>query len=657
MTTSITALEVESLPEIDGIADESLINMSQLSISKDFVLIGPDVADTRPDFEGTVAVGYCKEGLYFVGRVSKKRSDVFSSALRKDSVWPYSGEDCIFLFLDASRDRRNAFFFGINANNTKADGIITAEGGFDYGWDADWLSGVKISDEVLTYEIFIPWKSISLKRKTDRMGLNIVIPSFNPAQTASWARCYRSLTEVSVFNDLILPRPVEQEIVLSLRPQSRYHGERVGEDRMSLVRGGFDLLFRSGAIADCVITVRPDFAEAEPDADQIILEKELQRYLPEKRLFFQMGLGLLDSRVFYTRRIEKIDYGAKAQGEIGSADYALFAWRGWHINASRLDGIFGATSFDLRQRVNAKAVAGVYRMGDRWSGTGEVDILAKMGKALSIGGNVSLHNEDGQATDSTLYYKGGIYYNWQSVDAFLSFHDCGPSVEPSTGFAYASDFEGLSAGIGKSGRFERLPNSYWSMSLFGGSFTRQNGRRYKSQVMTSFEFHPSEKAFFYIRPDYYSIVFGDREYINRVLFVCVSYGKSAGLGFESTIGESFGADVQHYVGHIWLSHGSWLNFTFSPQQLRQHWHEGGSDKQVLVDCYITLRPKEWLLLRSFAEYSEISNRIRMNGMVVFDPAPWKVVLAASHDHPTESSTGGEESANLVFKVSYNIQIR
>lgn len=69
-------------------------------------------------------------------------------------------------------------------------------------------------------------------------------------------------------------------------------------------------------------TVNPDFATVESDEEQVNLTRYELSY-PEKRLFFQEGNDMYDTRIktFYSRRIEDIMYGGKAIGKVGKYNF------------------------------------------------------------------------------------------------------------------------------------------------------------------------------------------------------------------------------------------------------------------------------------------------------------------------------------------------
>ena len=66
-------------------------------------------------------------------------------------------------------------------------------------------------------------------------------------------------------------------------------------------------------------TFRPDFAEVESDATQLVLDPRKSVQYPEKRPFFLDGLEQFNTpnNLVYTRQIESPLAAAKLTGELG----------------------------------------------------------------------------------------------------------------------------------------------------------------------------------------------------------------------------------------------------------------------------------------------------------------------------------------------------
>jgi hypothetical protein len=539
----------------------------------------------------------------------------------------------------------------------QAEGTITAEGDLIYEWDADWYSAVSSDSVMLTYEMLIPWRCMSLKPGTDTMGVNIVLTSRTPMEIASWARCYKSLYEVSGFNDLTLAGMVETGTAVNLRPQVRFRREGDGNVDMSSVGGGADLMLRNRQAANAVLTVRPDFAEAEPDADEIILEKEVQRYLPEKRVFFQSGLGLLESGVFYSRRIEDIDYGAKVQGQIRWAEYAVLGWKGTGL-AKTPEGVFVGTALGVGKSLDGRLVSGLYRRGTLWDEAVALNLRLKVTQSSEIRGKFSVHSEATSAFDEAAAYEVAAAYSEQSVAGMLRYTDVNDEAEPCVGFFREVGFKGLDAYIQKSGRLGGRANSMWRVNASGAHFLDQSGGRYKSGGILSADITPTENIFVWTAAEYVSLVLTGQEYERRAVRTTVSYGRSAGVSLGAILGESFGGDIRIYGVTVFASLRDKLAIDVA-SLLELDRYDGHWDRTALAVSHLTLRPADWLMVRAFVQYSDLSDSFVANGALVFEPGKLRISVALNHNSPLSSP--GDEARDTVsivaLKASYDLPIR
>jgi hypothetical protein len=85
-------------------------------------------------------------------------------------------------------------------------------------------------------------------------------------------------------------------------------------------RGGFDVRYRPTASLTAVVTMNPDFRNVQGEVEGIDFSRG-ERWVNETRPFFQEGDGMFNAgssvgRLFYSRRIEKIDLGAKIYGKL-----------------------------------------------------------------------------------------------------------------------------------------------------------------------------------------------------------------------------------------------------------------------------------------------------------------------------------------------------
>ena len=100
------------------------------------------------------------------------------------------------------------------------------------------------------------------------------------------------------------------------------NNEFTGCQQKVLPDAGADIKWKINPNITADATVNPDFATVEADQEQVNLTRYELSY-PEKRLFFQEGNEMYDTRIktFYSRRIQDILYGAKVNGKAGKYNF------------------------------------------------------------------------------------------------------------------------------------------------------------------------------------------------------------------------------------------------------------------------------------------------------------------------------------------------
>lgn len=106
----------------------------------------------------------------------------------------------------------------------------------------------------------------------------------------------------------------------------------------------------------------PDFGQIEADDDTIEL-RDTERFLPEKRLFFNEGEELMRTphRVYYSRRFTDLDFGAKASGQGSGYNFNLQNIYGDVANDGQFHG--NSTVLRVNQDVGERSSLGYYAAG------------------------------------------------------------------------------------------------------------------------------------------------------------------------------------------------------------------------------------------------------------------------------------------------------
>jgi hypothetical protein len=257
--------------------------------------------------------------------------------LERDS--DQSGDDHVTIVLDTFGNHRVGYVFEVNAGGARTDGLISpAAQDPSYEWDGVWDAKVQQVEDGWNAEIAIDARSLQFRRGLDRWGFNVQRYVPREQLKLQWANISldASIFDLARTGALGGIGAFEQGLGLEATPYALLRHDNVGE-RSSAQVGG-DVRYNVTPELAAIVTVNPDFAEAEADAQQINLTR-FSLFFPEKRRFFlegsnqftfAAGLNNTDNIngvfiPFYSRRVGlvngetvRLDEGVKVIGQSGS---------------------------------------------------------------------------------------------------------------------------------------------------------------------------------------------------------------------------------------------------------------------------------------------------------------------------------------------------
>ncbi|MCK4579550.1 MAG: carbohydrate binding family 9 domain-containing protein [Candidatus Marinimicrobia bacterium] len=326
---SIEAVRFSQPPTIDGQITEDLWQLAQPI--EGFIQFQPE--NGQPSALRTVVyIGYGSEALYIAFICYDPMSNEIAAALTKRDS-DLRKDDAVIVMLDTFNDDHTCTAFATNSIGTQWDFRVADNGRTsDNNWDASWSSAAVRTADGWSAEFAIPFTSIKFQTSEDQSwGLNLGRSYPRQLEACYWTGPLESETRVSQFGKLTglnLGNPTKRYEVIP------YGLSQVMEDRNLEGRLGLDLRYRINSSLGVDLTINPDFATIEADAEQINLTRFELRY-PEKRPFFLEGAELFQQRIrqFYSRRIGDIPWGAKLTGKIGSYDLAIMGGQSQPFNS------------------------------------------------------------------------------------------------------------------------------------------------------------------------------------------------------------------------------------------------------------------------------------------------------------------------------------
>ncbi|MFM8532743.1 MAG: pseudouridine synthase [Acidimicrobiia bacterium] len=293
-----------------------------------------DPLEGQPTTETTeVRMAYDSDYLYIGAAMHDSNpAGIVINEIRKD----FTGrdQDTFDVLLDTFSDRRNGFVFSTNAAGAKADTQMANEGrDVNTNWDAVWWVATQRSDQGWTAEFRIPFKTLRFEAGAGKSwGVNFARRVRRKSEISYWSPVSRAYTisRASAEGNLVGLPELRQGRNLRIKPFLAAGAVRaVGED-------GFDRDFSAGVDVKVGLTpsltfdatIKPDFAQAEADEQQVNLT-QFSLFFPEKREFFLENAGIFyigdiprnkrassrfsppeeDVLLFFSRRIGLTDAG------------------------------------------------------------------------------------------------------------------------------------------------------------------------------------------------------------------------------------------------------------------------------------------------------------------------------------------------------------
>jgi len=328
---TISALQVESAPAIDGLLDDPCWRAADWQ--GDFVQLKPSPGE--PARAATrVAVAYDRGHIYAAFRCFNPTGPGANSRITsRDGNMDL--DNAVTLYLDTFHTRRDCYYFSTNSLGTQVDGRIGQDGAAnDKKWDCTWSVASRQDSLGWSCEMKIPVSGMRIPRGENRIwGINFRRNYPKLFETSFWRR--RDVAwRISQSGDLLGLPAFDKLFSATLYPylvgldsdQPLAGRRRIMSSGGSELVGGADLSLRLGNAMDVNITCNPDFATVEADLTQINLTR-YETFYPEKRLYFLEGAELFSHPInlFHSRRIGDIDWGLKTNGRIGRYNYAVLA--------------------------------------------------------------------------------------------------------------------------------------------------------------------------------------------------------------------------------------------------------------------------------------------------------------------------------------------
>ncbi|MFM7201001.1 MAG: DUF5916 domain-containing protein [Myxococcota bacterium] len=419
---------------------------------------------TRPDtgkaaLEDTrVRILYDKHNLYFGFHCLDSTPEKVRAYTVQNEGFLHQ-EDNVTIILDPFLDHRNAYYFWTNFLGVRTDGRIIDDGeAFTTDWKGEWeAKGNQVSDGWVV-EIRIPFSNFQYSnRKEQTWGMLLDREQYARQEWSNWTPDGVNSAKVSRYPHLTglvdIAPPQKLYFTPYLATQVGNQPARMPDPKLALdlpsgdtlglgLRPGLDARWDVNRSTTVKLTVNPDFAQVDVDADVLWLDTE-ERQIAERRPFFLEGdhLFVAPIQLFFSRRIashpdDVVLAGVQATGKYQSTGFNLLDVQSLE---DRGDGTLESINYGIARvqqdfgKRSAVSVLGLNREGD--------DAY----RVLGIDANIHLFNEwftqmqvaknwNPIADDQTWAFHAGIHRFDTTSEYWLDYQDIGKNFFNPMGF-------------------------------------------------------------------------------------------------------------------------------------------------------------------------------------------------------------------------------
>jgi hypothetical protein len=373
---TVRIVRTSAAPVVDGKLDEAAWSAAALV---DNLHQTSPIEYAVPEERTEILLMYDDEALYIGARLYDPEPDkITANNLRQaDNV---GQDDRFYVTIDPFNSRTRGYFFGLNPNGVRADGLYQNVTEFYGAWDSIFYGAAGRFEGGWIAEMAIPFKSISFDPSTDTWGLNFSRGVVRKNVNIAWVsrnRAYNpAVSGLATGFERLDARGFDVVPSASLQ-QTRIAGGGTSSD----FEPSLDLVYKLTPQLNGSLTLNTDFSATEVDDRQVNLTR-FGLFFPEKRDFFLREADIFEfgriggqqenisvgqpsrenGRPFFSRRIGlsgtgqivDLDYGAKVSGRLGEWDLGALSIR---QDEFEYDAIDPATLTPVRVRLGPETLS------------------------------------------------------------------------------------------------------------------------------------------------------------------------------------------------------------------------------------------------------------------------------------------------------------
>jgi len=335
---AIAMVRTDTPPVIDGVLDDAV--WANAAYLDEFHQIIP-VEYAEPTERTEVRLLYDDDALYVAAKLFIDPDDITANILKQNTTI-FSSDDYFSVSFDSFNTQRGGYFFGINPNGVRADGLYRNISQFYGDWDSIYYAETRIVEDGWIAEFEIPFKSISFDPTNDTWGMNFSRRIQSKNEQMVWVSNDRRF-DPSSSGLATGMQGMNQGLGLDIVPSTSITNDRnyIAGTSDTNIEPSLDVFYKLTSGLNASMTVNTDFSATEIDDRQVNLTR-FSLFFPEKRDFFlreadifEFGRLNQNGRPFFSRRIGlsrggqtiDLELGGKISGRIGDWELGALSIR------------------------------------------------------------------------------------------------------------------------------------------------------------------------------------------------------------------------------------------------------------------------------------------------------------------------------------------
>jgi len=349
---TVQIIRAPERPSIDGRLTEDAWSLAD--VITDFHEMRPDEY-AEPSTPTEIYLLYDDNALYIGAQLWEADPDaVTGQVLRQGEL--FFNDDHLGVILDPFNTGRSGYLFATNPNGVRISGLYQSASQLQLDWDGIFEVATTRHENGWTFEMEIPFKTLSFSPTSDTWGINFFRTTQSRNDRIAWVSRNRSASP-SISGLAVGLTGLQQGTGLDLVPSVSLTKNKSyrASSASSEFDPSLDIFYKFTPALSGSLTFNTDFSATEVDDRQVNLTR-FPLFFPEKRTFFLQDLDIFEfgrienpgfsenntavtrpeaenGRPFFSRQIGlspsgkpvNLDYGGKLTGRVGQWNLGLLS--------------------------------------------------------------------------------------------------------------------------------------------------------------------------------------------------------------------------------------------------------------------------------------------------------------------------------------------